>query len=63
MKVVLDLQSTSKVKIRALEAMQRKLKRGELILKLISNCIMLYSSEYMKSSFNINAFDDPLTIE
>ena len=41
----------------------KKLKGVELNLKVISNCIMLYSSEYLKSAYNINAFEDPLTIE
>ncbi|CDW81560.1 UNKNOWN [Stylonychia lemnae] len=49
--------------IKTLETIQRKFKQIELILKVISNCQMLYASEYMKSTFNINAFDDPLTIE
>lgn len=43
--------------------MHKKLKRIEQIIKLISNCLMIYASEYMKNTYNINVFDDPLTIE
>jgi hypothetical protein len=43
--------------------MAKKLKTVELQIKFMSNCLMLYASEFMKSSYNINVFDDPLTIE
>ena len=49
--------------IKTLEKIQKKLKMIELTLKVIGNCLMLYTSEYMKSTYAINAFDDPLTIE
>eukprot|EP00347_Sterkiella_histriomuscorum_P005336 403357003 len=49
--------------IKLLEKIQAKLKQVELILRVFSNCQMLYASEYMKSTFSINVFDDPLTIE
>lgn len=41
----------------------KKLKRIELIVSLISNCLVLFASDYLKSAFNINVFDEPLTIE
>lgn len=49
--------------IKILEKVQLKVKQVELNARVVSNCLMLYSSEYLKTAFNINVFHDPLTIE
>ena len=46
-----------------LESLMNKLSAVELILRCISNCSMLYISEYLKNKFNINALEDPLSID
>ena len=62
-RVTMDASVTGQRLVRVLEDTQKKLKRIELSLKVIANCLVLYASEFMKSTFNINMFDDPLTIE
>lgn len=47
----------------ALVQAQKRVKRVELTLKTMANCMMLYASEFLKSAYGLNCFDDPLTIE
>lgn len=48
---------------KALEVAYKKLKRIELIMKFISNASLLFASDYLKNTYDVNAFDDPNTID
>jgi len=48
---------------KSLEVAYKKIKRIELIMKFISNAALLYASDYLKHTYDVNAFDDPNTID
>ena len=43
--------------------MLKKMKVLEDSVNVISNIACLYASDYLKTTYGLNLFDDPLTIE